>query len=316
MGPVSVWLLALAMIVQIDPRVDGNAAELEGRLRTEVDAASVTAITLSARDAEKVHVRLERGTEVILRDVDLSDVPAPNRARVLALAVGEAARTPRAEAPVAAEPVAAEPVAAEPAAPALVAASTPIAVAPVAPGAADRVVAEAPSGRARWRWEPEVGFGMRTFAPASTLAWEPRVGVVAGSSSSWMRVGLAAFYGSASTSDAVGSVRLQSLGASGLVAGELALSSRLTLRVGPRVDVGAVFGTAESSTARAHGSSALYTALLGDASLRFAASDALGLALGADAGGVVSGLELRADDRRVAAEKGFTAAARVAASWR
>ena len=310
-GVASVVVVALLTVLAKAARADtppldvsveaGTGVEskaLEGHLAVELDRATGPQRVEVARQGASLRVRLvyaDGSDERLVVDVtDVSD-GAP---RVLALAIGEAARLHVARPERAAPP-------APPARPANV---TPTAPAPTS--------LPPPS-------TPAIGvlvsasLGARAFGAAGNVGFEPRlaIGLV---HRSGVVAELGGAYFTAGASDPLGDVRLHAVGASLAFAYERALVSSVFVRAGPRLDVGAAFGSGTAtSTALASTTSGALVSLVGEAvvSVGFGARNPW-LLVAIDAGGVLRGIDLRADDRTPLAALGATFGGRLGLGFR
>lgn len=293
------WADTTPLDVSVEAGAGVESKALEGHLAVELDRATGPQRVEVARQGGSLRVRLvyaDGSDERLVVDVtDVSDGAAP---RVLALAIGEAARLHVARPERAAPP-------APPARPANV---TPTAPAPTS--------LPPPS-------TPAIGvlvsasLGARAFGAAGNVGFEPRlaIGLV---HRSGVVAELGGAYFTAGASDPLGDVRLHAVGASLAVAYERALASRVFVRAGPRLDVGVAFGSGTAtSTALASSTSGALVSLVGEGVV----SVGLGarnpwLLVAIDAGGVLRGIDLRADDRTPLAALGASFGGRLGLGFR
>jgi hypothetical protein len=297
------WAENTPLDVNVEAGAGVESKALEGHLAVELDRASAPQRVEVARQGASLRVRLvyaDESDERLVVDVtDVSDAAAP---RVLALAIGEAARLHVARperAPPAPSP--------SPVRPANV---TPPAPSPTSPAPTSTLA-------------PAVGMlvsaslSARAFGAAGTVGFEPRLAIGLVHRSGFVaEVGGAYF--AAGASDPLGDVRLHAVGASLAVAYERALASRVFLRMGPRLDVGAAFGSGTpTGTALASSTSGALVSLIGEAvvSVRLGARNPW-LLFAIDAGGVLRGIDLRADDRTPLAARGPTFGGRLGLGFR
>jgi len=294
------WAGAPEVHLEGDVGVERRA--LEAHLAVELEGASAPSRIDITRHGSALLVRLvyADGSDE-RRTVDVTDVTESEAPRVLALAIGEAARlrVPSARP----EPAPAAPVVAPPAPPSPP--SAPARRAPSPPG-------EGTSLGARLG----AAVGVRVFGGVPSAGVEPRItfGLAYG------RVGaeLGASYFTAGASDPLGELRLHAVMGALAAHYELPLSERIALRAGPRLGLGAAFGSGTSTgAALASSTSGAMVTLVGHAALVVQpVAGAPWLELGLDAGGALRGLELRADDRAPLATTGATVGASLGLAWR
>ncbi len=255
-------------------------------------------LTVRAADADSVEYTLwfdDAGTRT--GTLSLADVAVGDRERVLALALAEAAR----EAPTPPE-VAAPAVLAPPVIEAPITTAAPAAI-PL------RANAHPPLAETSARWRPGAvaEMGGRVFSATGALALDPLLGA-------WLRhrsgarfdLGARMLWSEQDT--ALGNTTLTAILGSARVSYDWALSSRAAIRIGPRVDVGAAFGSGHSrgKAIELRTQHAALTMLVADVEFRVRVARHAALALGLDAGGVLNGMELRADEQVGVVVRGAT----------
>lgn len=300
------WAEPRPLDVSVEVGAGIETKVLEGHLAVELEPTTAPQKVEIARQGASLRVRLAYadGSEERLT-VDVTDVAGEAAPRVLALAIGEAARLH-------------------------VARSDRPPPAPVpAPLPPPRVVAPAPSPDVPLpsTREPAVrallstSIGARVFSAAGSVGVEPRLAFGLAHRSGFI-ADIGVWYLTAGASDTLGDVRLHAFGGSLGAGYELALSSRVRVRGGPRLDVGAAFGsgTANANATRpalASSTSAPLASLVGEVvvSVRLGARQPW-LLLALDAGGVLRGLDLRADDRTALAALGGSFGGRLGIGFR
>lgn len=248
---------------------------IEAPLRIEIaKKAAAVRLTLTFHDGT-----VER------RDVDLRDIAVAEVPRVLSLIIGETTRT-RVAGISAVAPSVKTPAAS------YVDASLP------APPVVD-------TSRSYPMYGVEGAIGLRGFDAGKTIGIEPRLDLFLRASRR-IRFDLGVYYFDASASDPLGNVKLQGLGGSVGASYELNVIPRLTARLGPRFDLGAMFGEGTSSgTATDQSGSSGHIAIVGEMGLRYRI-EWLSFFLMGDVGGVLSGVRLQADERTPLESNGAT----------
>lgn len=152
----------------------------------------------------------------------------------------------------------------------------------------------------------EATFGLRVFAPMGTVALEPRLSVRAELASGW-GAELNAFYIRSGATDPLGKATLDGFGGGASLSYGLVSSRAVRLRVGPRLDVAVLQGTGDASSEESIGKTATspFVATAGEIVLRTRLVGRTWFVFGADTGYVLHGFDLRADDRRLVAAKGW-----------
>ncbi len=304
------WAEPRPLDVSVEVGAGIETKVLEGHLAVELEPTTAPQKVEIARQGASLRVRLaySDGSEERLT-VDVTDVADDAAPRVLALAIGEAARLHVARSerlPPAPLPAPLPP---------------PRVVAPAPPPDVPLPSTREPAVRALL----STSIGARVFSAAGSLGVEPRLAFGLAHRSGFI-ADIGVSYLTAGASDTLGDVRLHTIGASLGAGYELALSSRVRVRGGPRLDVGAAFGSGTANAnananatrpALASSTSAPLASLVGEVvvSVRLGARQPW-LLLALDAGGVLRGLDLRADDRTALAALGGSFGGRLGIGFR
>ncbi len=303
--PTLVWSSRTFVdLLRVELRADHVEVTTDGNVQ---DAPIVTATPETCGDgARGATIVLRRGEQRTERYVELSDVPANAKARVLALAAADLLRANFAASapppPAAPAPFELHVVVDAPPAPAVVAA-TPILVPPAPPPPPPRALTLSLTGEAR------------SFPSASTGLFGGRLSL-ASPLGRWFSLGVDADVGAGSARDALGSVTTLVLG--GAVGVALAAGpDAFRVHLGPKLEVDwvrfAASGNLATTLASAADSAVVLLMLSATAHVRVIGG-LYGL-IGLDAGASLRGYEARADGRTVAGVIGPMLGLRIGIAW-
>lgn len=270
------------LTVRAAPGVGLDLPRLEAALRMELEPGVPLELTLVQSTVAPTIVQYTlrfEGGRTATRSLDLADVEPEARERVLALVLAEVARA-----------------------------------APPAPAPQRPAATVAPAVEPGWRPGASADLGLRAFLPG-TLGLETALGGYVRHRSG-VRLDLGVRYLHATRDTSLGSTMLDALLGSIRISYERRLSSRFTLRVGPRLDLGVALGRGRTNGPATELPSVTgpFGLLLAEAELRLRISQPVGLTLGLDGGGTLTGLELRADDETGVRARGGTLGVHVGAS--